>query len=270
MTFDGAQQGDEPARPRPSGEKTPGTTRARTKPGGRRRREGRIRRAEGRLSTSAAFGLCSPSRRRARRLRRGDALTHPSRSSRARRRSPPGVHPHQPPPAAARTRKDVQGEHPAQQRRPPRRTLTRRSHRRRGALRLSLGAPRNHRRPPRRVRREHPVKAQRVKTRGRNQQRQLLDELQRIQWQVGRPIRPQMRQLEHHLPARALRQARQRQRRAQKHAPARPRSRADTKPNRWGRRRGRSGRHIPPRGILGQQTTRIKEGELSSSSRAIV
>jgi hypothetical protein len=44
-----------------------------------------------------------------------------------------------------------------------------------GALRLSLGAPRNHRRPPGRVRREHPVKAQRVKTRGRNQQRQLLE-----------------------------------------------------------------------------------------------
>src|SRR2546422_10553857 len=72
---------------------------------------------------------------------------------------------HEPPPAAAaRTRKDVDGEHPAQQRRPLRRTLTRRSHRRRGALLLSLGAPRNHRRPPRRVRREHPVKAQIAET----------------------------------------------------------------------------------------------------------
>ncbi len=115
------------------GEKTPGTARARTKPGGRRRRAARIRQAEGMLRTSAAFGYVP--RRGGERAgsAAGDALTSPSRSSRARRRSPPVLHPHQPPPAAAaRTRKDVDAEHPAQQRRPPRRTLTRRSHRRRG------------------------------------------------------------------------------------------------------------------------------------------
>jgi hypothetical protein len=60
----------------------------------------------------------------------------------------------------------VEGEHPAQQRRPPRRTLTRRSHRRRGTLLLSLGARWNHRRPPRRVRREHPVKARSSRSSG--------------------------------------------------------------------------------------------------------
>ena len=101
----------------------------------------------------------------------------------ARAPAPPrfalGVHSHEPPPAAAaRTRKDVEGEHPAQQRRRPRRTLTRRSHRRRG-VRRRLGAPRNDPRPPRRVWPEHAMKARRVKTRGRNQQCQLLDELQR-------------------------------------------------------------------------------------------
>src|SRR3989454_9281187 len=82
-----------------------------------------------------------------------------------------------------------------------------------GAVLVSLGARRNDRRPPRRVRREHPVKAQRVKTWGRNQQRQLLDELQRIQQQVRGAVGSRMRQLEHHLPARALRQPLQRPRR---------------------------------------------------------
>src|SRR2546426_3699598 len=85
-----------------------------------------------------------------------------------------------------------------------------------GAVLVSLGARRNDRRPPRRVRREHPVKAQRVKTWGRNQQRQLLDELQRIQQQVRGAVGSRMRQLEHHLPARALRQPVQRQRRVAK------------------------------------------------------
>src|SRR2546427_5536286 len=85
-----------------------------------------------------------------------------------------------------------------------------------GAVLVSLGARRNDRRPPRRVRREHPVKAQRVKTWGRNQQRQLLDELQRIQQQVRGAVGSRMRQLEHHLPARALRQPLQRQRRGRK------------------------------------------------------
>src|SRR2546422_7115013 len=80
------------------------------------------------------------------------------------------------------------------------------------------------RRPPRSTlfpyttlfRSEHPVKAQRVKTWGRNQQRQLLDELQRIQQQVRGAVGSRMRQLEHHLPARALRQPLQRQRRGEK------------------------------------------------------
>jgi len=71
------------------GEKTPGTARARTKPGGRRRRAARIRQAEGMLRTSAAFGYVP--RRGGERAgsAAGDALTSPSRSSRARRRSPP-------------------------------------------------------------------------------------------------------------------------------------------------------------------------------------
>src|SRR2546428_1384838 len=54
------------------------------------------------------------------------------------------------------------------------------------------------------------------KTWGRNQQRQLLDELQRIQQQVRGAVGSRMRQLEHHLPARALRQPLQRQRRVAK------------------------------------------------------
>src|SRR3989454_8647607 len=85
-----------------------------------------------------------------------------------------------------------------------------------GAVLVSLGARRNDRRPPRRVRREHPVKAQRVKTWGRNQQRQLLDELQRIQQQVRGAVGSRMRQLEHPLPAAALRPPLQRQRRGRK------------------------------------------------------
>ena len=59
------------------------------------------------------------------------------------------------------------------------------------------------------------MKAQRMKSTGRNQDRQLLDQLQRIQQQVGRAICSRMRQLEHHLPVRALSQPLQRQRRAQ-------------------------------------------------------
>ena len=137
----------------------------------------------------------------------------------------PGVHPHDPPPAAAaRPRTHVQGEDPPQQRRPHRRTLTRRSPRPgrrprpgprgRGPVLDSLGAPRNARRPPPRDRTEHPMNAQYVNAQGRNQQRQLLDQLQRIQQQVRGAVGPRMRQLEHQLPARALRQALQRQRRA--------------------------------------------------------
>ena len=77
--------------------------------------------------------LRAPSRRRARRLRRGRRADEPQPLEQGPQALAPGVHPHQPPPAAAaRTRKDVDAEHPAQQRRPPRRTLTRRSHRRRG------------------------------------------------------------------------------------------------------------------------------------------
>ncbi len=59
------------------------------------------------------------------------------------------------------------------------------------------------------------MKAQRMKSTGRNQDRKLLDQLQRIQQQMSRAIRPRMRQLEHHLPVRALCQPLQRQRRAQ-------------------------------------------------------
>ncbi len=46
------------------------------------------------------------------------------------------------------------------------------------------------------------MKAQCVKARGRNQERQLLDQLQRIQQQVRGAVGPRMRQLEHDLPAR--------------------------------------------------------------------
>lgn len=49
-----------------------------------------------------------------------------------------------------------------------------------------------------------------MKSRERNQDRQLLDQLQRIQQQVGRAIRPRIRQLEHRLPVRALGQPLQR------------------------------------------------------------
>ena len=65
------------------------------------------------------------------------------------------------------------------------------------------------------MRRQQAVKSQRVKPRGRNQDRNFLDELQRIQQHVGRSIRPRVRQLEHELPVRALRQSLQRQGRAQ-------------------------------------------------------
>jgi hypothetical protein len=58
----------------------------------------------------------------------------------------------------------------------------------------------------------HPMNAKRMKSRERNQDRQLLDQLQRIQPQVGRAICPRTRQLEHQLPLRALGQPLQRHR----------------------------------------------------------
>jgi len=88
MTLDGAQQGGEPARTRPLGRRR----RARQAPA-RSREAARIRRAEGRLSTSVAFGYVP--RRGGERAgsAAGEALTNPSRSSKARRRSPPGCTP---------------------------------------------------------------------------------------------------------------------------------------------------------------------------------
>jgi hypothetical protein len=150
----------------------------------------------------------SPARRRA--LRRGRRAPEAQPLEQGPPRLAPGVHSHQPPPAAAAwTRKDVDGEHPAQQRRPPRRTLPRRRRRprarawprgRRPVL-LSLGAPRHHRRSSRRVPCEHAVKAQRAKTRRQNQQRQLLDQLQRVQQQVRSAVGPRMRQRDERLSA---------------------------------------------------------------------
>jgi hypothetical protein len=55
----------------------------------------------------------------------------------------------------------------------------------------------------------------RMKSTGRNEDRNLLDQLQRSQQKVGRTIRPRMRQLEYHVAVRTLCQPPQRQRRAQ-------------------------------------------------------
>jgi hypothetical protein len=59
------------------------------------------------------------------------------------------------------------------------------------------------------------MKAKRMKVRGRDQEHNLLDQLQRLQQQVRGAVRPRMGQLEQQLPVRALRQPLQRQRRAQ-------------------------------------------------------
>ena len=126
--------------------------------------------------------LRSPSRRRPRRSGRWRRPVEPEPLEQGPQALATGVHPHDPPPAAAaRALKDVKGEDPAQQRR-PRRTLTRRpprpwrrlshrphplaSPRRRRSFIDSIVALRNDRRPPPRARAEHPMKAQRMKARG--------------------------------------------------------------------------------------------------------
>ena len=139
MTFDGAQQGGEPARTRPSWRRR----RARHEPDqSREADESRGPDPSGRGNVENEWNaenecrvrLRSPARRRARRLRRGRRAHEAQPLEQGPQRLAPGVHSHEPPPAAAaRTRKDVEGEHPAQQRRRPRRTLTRRSHRRRAS-----------------------------------------------------------------------------------------------------------------------------------------
>jgi len=190
MTRGGTQKGGDPSRTLPS------WRRSRARPEPERRREA----DDGERSGSVGARECrderlvrrrSPLRRRARGLRgwRGDHEPEPLEQdpqALALR-----VHPHDPPPAAAaRALKDVQDEHPAQQRR-PRRPLSWRTpgpgrrlrprrrplawHHRRGST------PRNDRRPPRRGRPENPLKAKRMKSTGRNQDRNLLDQLQRIQ-----------------------------------------------------------------------------------------
>ncbi len=197
------------------------------KAGGRQTRANAPGPREVRTTSETAWPvrLLLPARGRARRRRRGRRAPEPQPLEQDPQALAPRVHPHKPPPAAAaQTLEHVRGEHPAQQRRlrrplrwrtpGPRRRLRERprplaGHRRRGS------APWNDLRPPRRGRTEHPMKAQRMKSTGRNQDRQLLDQLQRIQQQVGRAICSRMRQLEHHLPVRALSQPLQRQRRAQ-------------------------------------------------------
>jgi hypothetical protein len=62
------------------------------------------------------------------------------------------------------------------------------------------------------------MRAKRMKARGRNQERNLLDQLRRLQQQVRGAVRPRMGQLEQQRPVRALRQPLPRRRRAQERA----------------------------------------------------
>ena len=124
ITFDGAQEGGEPARIGPSWRRR----RARHEP--ERSREADESRGpdpsgqgnaenEWNPENECRGRLRSPARRRARRLRRGQRAHEAQPLEQGPPRLAPGVHSHEPPPAAAaRTRTDVEGEHPAQQRRP--------------------------------------------------------------------------------------------------------------------------------------------------------
>jgi hypothetical protein len=116
MTFDGAQQGGEPARTRLSWRRR----RARHEPDrSREADESRGPDPSGRgnvenewnAENESRVRLRSPARRRARRLRRGRRAHEAQPLEQGPQRLAPGVHSHEPPPApAARTRKDIDGE----------------------------------------------------------------------------------------------------------------------------------------------------------------